>query len=267
MRRRRRLRGWVWTQRGEQTTSLFYNGIRNTLDGVAEHADKYPDFAGGDGRYHIPSDQYSQLEQLRQTGRIEGFSDSCADSVRARLDGLQSLTGRNSEDLIGPGNARYDEVQRGRVHETVRNREEELLKENERLKDAARSDHGPSLAGFGKATAIGAAVGGGLRVTQTIWAKHREGKNPFKGQFTVEDWRDVGIVAAQGAGMGGIAGGGVYLLTNSTALAAPFAGAFVSAVVGIGGLVRQYHAGTIEADEFVEMAHIIAADAAIIGAA
>ncbi len=56
-------------------------------------------------------------------------------------------------------------------------------------------------------------------------------------------------------------------MTNSTVLAAPFAGSLVSGLMGIGGLLRDYDAGTIDCDQFVEMAHIIALDAAIAGLA
>jgi len=36
---------------GVDIQSKYYNGLRNTLDGVAFHAEKYQGFAGGDGRY------------------------------------------------------------------------------------------------------------------------------------------------------------------------------------------------------------------------
>ena len=34
--------------------SKYYNGLRNTLDGVSEHSSRNPGFASGEGRYHIP---------------------------------------------------------------------------------------------------------------------------------------------------------------------------------------------------------------------
>ena len=79
-------------------------------------------------------------------------------------------------------------------------------------------------------------------VSQAIWVKCREGRNPFRGEFSPQDWRDVGVVTAQGAGGGAVACGAVYVLTNSTALAAPFAGSFVSTLMGVGALLRDHHA-------------------------
>ena len=118
-----------------------------------------------------------------------------------------------------------------------------------------------------RVAAVGVAVGGGVGLAQAIWIKCREGRNPFRGEFSIHDWQDVGVVAAQGAGGGAVAGGALYLLTNSTALAAPFAGSLVSGLMGIGVLLRDHYAGTIDGEQFVEMSHIVAMDAAAVGLA
>ena len=97
--------------------------------------------------------------------------------------------------------------------------------------------------------------------------KCREGRNPFRGEFSGQDWQDVGLVGAQGVGVGAVTGSSVYVLTNSTALAAPFAGSLVSALMGVGALLRDHHAGAIDGDQFVEMSHIVAFDAAVAGLA
>ncbi len=207
---------------GVDIQSKYYNGLRNTLGGVAAHAEKYPDFSDGHGRYHVPRDQNRQLEELRRTGGIEGLSDRSARGIQRRVDGLERATGRSADDLIDPGDGSYPEVQRGRVHDTLRDRDDRLARENEELKQAARDGHGPSAAGFVKAAGLGAAAGGGLGLAQAIWIKHREGRNAFRGEFSIQDWQDVGVVAAQGATGGAVAGGALYVLTNSTALAAPF---------------------------------------------
>ncbi len=252
---------------GVDIQSKYYNGLRNTLDGVSEHATKYPNFTSGDGRYHIPRDQYQQIEQLRETGQIDGLSEKSANAVRSKLDEIQQATGRSSDELIQPGEGTYAEVQQGRVHDTLDDRGNRLVEENDKLKQEARVEHGPSLAGLGNAAAIGAAAGGGVRFGQAIWVKCRDGKNPFKGEFSTQDWKDVGVATAKGAGGGAVAGGALYALTNSTDLTAPFAGALVSGLIGVGDLLRQYHSGRIDGDQFVELSHIIAVDAAIVGLA
>ena len=133
--------------------------------------------------------------------------------------------------------------------------------------NSLRQAAGPSWAGFGKATGLGAVVGGGVALTQMLWFKHREGRSPFGGQFSARDWSDVGVASAHGAGRGAVAGGALYCITNSTTLSAPAAGAVVSGLIGIGSLLGQYGAGRMDGDEFVEMSRIVAADAAIVGLA
>ena len=157
---------------GVDIQSKYYNGLRKTLDGVASHAEKYPGFPGGHGRYHIPGDQHRQLEELRRSGEIEGLADRSASVLQRRVDGLEQATGRPADDLIEPGDASYAEVQRGRVHDTLRDREDRLTHENEELKRTARVEHGPSTAGFVKAASFGAAVGGGVGLAQAIWITH-----------------------------------------------------------------------------------------------
>ena len=254
-----------YREAGVDIQSKYYNGLRNTLDGVSEHATENPNFASGDSRYQIPRDQYQQIEELRQTGQIDGLSEKSANTIERKLDDLQQTTGRSSGELIQPGEGTYAEVQQGHVHDTLDDRENRFVEENDKLKQEARAEHGPSLAGLGNAAAIGAAAGGGVRFGQAIWVKCRGGKNPFKGEFSTQDWKDVGVATAKGAGGGAVAGSALYALTNSTNLTAPFAGALVSGLIGVGDLLQQYHSGKIDGDQFVELSHIIAADAAIVG--
>ena len=252
---------------GVDIQSKYHNGLRNTLDGVLGHASDHPGFASGGGGYHFPRDQYEQVRQLNETGRIDGLSDRSADAVRDRLGSLQQRTGRPADDLIASGETDYGEVQQGRIHDTIRDREGRLVEKNEDLKRRAQADHGPSLAGLGQAAAIGAAVGGGVGLAQGVWVKCREGKSPFRGEFSARDWLDIGVPAAQGAGGGAVAGGALYLLTNSTHLSAPAAGALVSGLMGIGSLLQEYHSGAIDGEQFVDMSQIVVMDAAIVGVA
>ena len=250
---------------GVDIQSKYYNGLRNTLEAVRSHAEQNKDFATGQGRYHIPKDQFEQLRQLRESGTIDGLSDRNVGRIERVRESLEQNTGRSVDELVESGDARYDEVQQGRVRETIEDRESRVADKKDELKDQARGEHGPSLSGAATAAAIGAAAGGGVRFAQAVWVKYREGKNPFQGEFSVEDWQDIGLDTAKGAGAGGVAGGTLYLLTNSTDLAAPFAGALVSGLMGIGDLLAQYHSGEIDDAQFLDCSLMVAADAAIVG--
>ena len=250
---------------GREIQSKFYNGLHNTLKGVTSHVEQNRDFVSSGGQYHAPKDQFEQFRSLQESGTIDGLSSRSVERIQREVENLQRTTGKPLEDLVKPGESTYDEVQQGRVHETIQDRENRLGDKNKELKDQAHGEHGPSLSGATTAAAIGAAAGGGVRFAQAVWVKYREGKNPFQGEFSVEDWRDIGLDTAKGAGTGAVAGGTLYLLTNSTDLAAPFAGALVSGLMGIGELLEQYHAGEIDGEQFVDCSLMVAVDAAIVG--
>ena len=192
---------------GVDIQSKYYNGLRNTLGGVESHAERYAEFVTDGGRYHIPKDQFEQLLGLRETGTIDGLSAGSAESLQVRVDSLERQTGRSFDDLVESGETSYAEVQQGRVHQTIKSREETLVAKDKELRQQGRVEHGPSLSGAVTATAIGAAAGGGVGFAQAVWLKYREGKNPFQGDFSAADWKDVGVQAAKGGVGGAVAGG------------------------------------------------------------
>ena len=248
---------------GAEIQSKYYNGLLNSLHGVSFHAEQYEDFATGHGRYHIPKEQYGQLREFQETGTIEGLSARSVERLRRQVESIRHETGRPIDEVLGPGEARYDEVQPGRVQRTIEDREKRFAKENENLKARVRDKHGPSGAGAGKAAAAGAVAGGGLGLAATLWTKYLEGKNAFRGEFTADDWNDAGLNTLKGAGAGAVAGFSVYVLTSSTRLAAPFAGSLVSGLMGIGTLLSQLRAGEIDDAQFVDLSLMVAAETAI----
>lgn len=256
-----------YLDQGVEIQAKFCNGLRNTLDKVASHVEKYNAFASGDRGFHIPKDQMEQLQEFRMTGAVEGLSPRRINQIKELVERLERETGRPIDELIGASKVTYAEVQQGEVHKTVKNQEQRVKEENEKLKAQSRTEHGPSLAGSLEAAAIGATVGAGVTLAGTFWAKYREGKSPFWDGFSAEDWKDVGLNVATGAGTGGLAGFSVYWLTNSTDLAAPFAGSLVSGLMGIGTLLKERQQGNLSDEDFVDLSVIAASDAAVVGIA
>ena len=242
--------------------SKYHQSLSDSLDAVASHAERYAWYVPAGGRYHIPRDQFEQLEQLRKTGKIDGLSELHAAHLGRQIESLERHTGRSLDRVIAPGDATYDEVQHGQVHETMQDRGNRLAEEHEASQDAARAAHGPSPDGALAGAGSGAAAGSGVRFAQAVWTRMRAGRNPFRSEF---DWKEVGLDTSRGAVVGTAAGGAVYLLSNATGLAAPFAGSFVSSVMGIGTLVGEYQIGKIDAPQFVDLSLSVAADAAIVG--
>lgn len=249
---------------GVDVQSKFINGTNNTLSHVLEHMEKYENFGRDGSYYHIPKDQYSQIQEVLK-GNTEGLSEKSIRAIQEKVQQIEQETGKAFQDVVKPSVSDYSEVQLGKVHETLDGHENDLQKKNETLKEQIQVEHQPSLAEGLQAAGTAAAVGAAVSFATTAWRKHREGKNLFKGEFTAEDWKDVGGAAFKGAAGGAIAGGAIYALTNCAGLAAPFAGAFVTAAKGVASLVTDYHTGKISLEALIDNGLFVCSDAAIIG--
>jgi hypothetical protein len=80
----------------------------------------------------------------------------------------------------------------------------------------------------------------------------------------VDDWKELGVEGGKGGVTGGVSGGGLYLMTNYSDAAAPFAAAVVSSGLAVGKLGHQYHQGEIEFEQFVDLSHIACTEAACV---
>lgn len=249
---------------GVDVQSKFINSAPKTLGHVLEHIEKYENFGRNGSYYHIPKDQYDQIQNVLR-GNNAGTS---AKTVRAILEKVQQIehdTGKAFQDVVRPSASDYAEVQLGRASKTLDSHEKDIHQQSESIKDQIQNKYQPSFADGLKATGTAAAVGAAVGFAGKAWTKYREGKNIFKGDFTAEDWTDVGGSAFTGAANGAVAGAAIYALTNCADMAAPFAGAFVSAGKGVASLVADYHAGKISLDMLIDNGLFVCSDAAIVG--
>jgi hypothetical protein len=248
---------------GIDVQSKFINGANKGLAHVLEHMDKYKDF-GKDGFYHIPKDQHTQILEVLK-GNPGELGDKTVRAIQEKVAQIELVSGKPFAEVVQPSVSTYGEVQLGKVGETVDHHEQDLKQQNEVLKDQITLEHQPSVAEGLRAAGGAAAVGAALSLTTKLWKKYREGKNIFAGDFTHEDWQEVGLSTAKGAAGGAIAGGAIYALTNCADVAAPFAGAFVSAAKGMASLVADYHAGKLSLDALIDNGMFVCSDAAIVG--
>ncbi|MFS2162587.1 hypothetical protein [Variovorax sp. Varisp62] len=246
--------------------SKFYNGIRNTLGGVTEHLEKYPDFPEGTSHYLIPKDQYELLQKALR-GEATELSPMSIERLKESVQNIEALTGREFDDAVRPASFGYKEVQLGRIDETLDERQDELSRANEKRVEDIQAEYAPSWQEGLKTTAIAAGVGAGVSFVRASFGKYREGKNIFKGEFTAEDWQDVGLDTAQGAAIGGATGGALYLMTNCASMSAPLAGAVVSAVKGLAPLVQGYRAGDLTLEQLVDTGCMVCAEVGMVAAA
>lgn len=252
---------------GVEVQSKFYNGANNTLQGIKEHLNKYPDFTSNKGFYHMPKDQFEVIDKILKGEPVDHFNAKTVASIRNHIAEIESRTGQGFYDVVEPGVSDYAEIQQGAVHGTLDTHQKDLEQQNKQLKDDIRQAHKPSLAEGAKATGIAAAVGAGVSLGAGFYKHYKEGKNVFKGELTSEDWKELGLDTAKGAVIGGVSGAAMYSLTNYASLSAPFAGAVVSASKGIASLYSDYHSGDITLDDFTSMGIMICAESSIVGLA
>lgn len=252
---------------GIAVQSKFINGINNNLTHVIDHMDKYPDFGRNGSYYEIPKDTYETIIKIKEGLPVNDLSEKSKAAILNKIQEIEQQTGQSFDQVVKPGISDYAEVQQGKVVETLDKHEQKLTQKNEELKDTIKNEHKPSWEGAAQAAVIAGAVGGAISLGTALYSKYKQGKNPFKGEFSQDDWKEVGITTAKGAGGGAIAGSAIYLLTNNAALPAPFAGAIVSAAKGISSLMSDYKANKITFEEFTDLGLMVCAESAIVGLA
>ncbi len=245
--------------------SKFINGVSKNLDHVMDHMDKYTNFGRDGSYYHIPKDHYETIMKVMNGEHIDGLKQKTINTIQRKVQEIESKSGHAFNEVVKPGVSDYAEVQQGKINPTLDKHEKQLEIENRKIKDQIAQDHQANLAEAAKATAVAGVVGGTVSLATGLYGKYKQGKNPFRGDLTTEDWKELGITTAKGTVGGSIAGGSIYLLTNYATLSAPFAGAIVSAAKGVHSLWQDYHTGKIDTEEFMNLGLVICAESAIVG--
>lgn len=245
--------------------SKFVNGVGKNLDHVLDHMKQYDYFGRNGSYYHIPKDHYEVIQRISRGEPVEGLSYSNVQKIQQKIQEVEQLSGKSFHDVVKPGVSNYSEVQQGKIHDTLDDHERELRDSQKELKEQIRLENQPNLGEMAKVAAQGAIIGAGLQITFKLFEKYKQGKNPFRGDFTNADWQEIGFSAAHGGTTGGISGAAIYALTNFANLSAPFAGAIVSAGFAVATLGKRYASGEITLDEFLELGQIACAESAIVG--
>ncbi|NRY59519.1 hypothetical protein [Clostridium beijerinckii] len=259
--------------------SKFYNGINNTLKAVLEHNGKY-EYFGSDGRsyYSIPKDYYETIQKILNGDNVDDLNLKTTEKIKQFVSEIEQNTGRPFNDVVKPSISNYNDVQMGNADNTLKNEESALRDQSNKNKNEAKKEaedsnknainnSGPSLKEAAKITGVAALVSGGMSFAISVYKKKKRGIN--LSQFTVDDWKDVGIDTGKGAARGGISGLSIYALTNFAKTPAPLASGYVSATFGMINLANQYRNGQINTAEFIENGQIVCIDSAVsvIGAA
>lgn len=254
---------------GVKIQSKFINGTTNTLNHVFKHLQTYQDESI---QYMIPKDQFAIIEQIRHGQIPESLSKKSVQAILQKIAQLEQESGKSFSDLVKPSISDYNEVQLGKVFETISKHQDDLVDQNHKIKQnidqqakrdqqAAQAKRGPSV-GEGLKVAGGAAVvAATISTLSGVYVKIKSGKKLEA--FEAEDWKELGLNASKSGGKTFVSAGSIYALTNMTALSAPFAGAVTSAAMGIGELTNRYIAGEIDADEVVTEGQVLCFEAGV----
>ena len=254
---------------GVKAQSKFINGTNNSLSSVLEHFDKYQDKAMD---YVIPKDQYDIIHALRNGQNPTNLNEKSIRSILQKVDDIERQTGRSFDDVVKQSISKYDEVQTGKAQETLQNNQEQIVDENqqkineidkdaEKKKEAVQANAGPSLKEGMKVAGTAAAISTAVSACTNIYPKVKSGTK--LSDFTVDDWKEVGLKSGEAGAKAGVTAGSIYALTNLTSLSAPFAGAVTSAAMGVTSLLVDHQKGQIDLDEVVTQGQILCLEAGI----
>lgn len=270
---------------GTPVQSKFINGDEfsapnKSLTHVFAHLKKYPGYAtdaspygfpGQKGVYFIPKDQYETLQKVI-TGNTEGLSYRTVKTCKALVSRIEEETGRPITDVVKSGVADYKDVQLGRVDATIDAEERsyyeaheeesrQIRKEDEQQREKAQHITDASWREAFKAAGVGAAISGVFSAGSSIFLKMKKGKRIT--DFTLDDWKDVGLDFAKGGLKGGISGVGIYGLTKLAGISAPLAGSMVTMAIGITSLFIDYQQGRISQNDFADASLALSIEAGL----
>lgn len=254
---------------GIKYQSKFINGTNNTLSHILEHFEKYHDKTMN---YSIPKDQYQIIEAIRKGYIPDNLNEKSVNAILSKVEQIERESGRSFSEMVQPSISNYDEVQLGKIPETVTKHQEEIVNENQKIQDTIENDaeeklkaveakKGPTVGEGIKVASTAAVIGATINAISGVYTKVKSGKKIQ--DFDSDDWKELGLDATKAGGKSGLTAASIYALTNLTSLSAPFAGAVTSAAMGITSLIVDQTNGQIEMDEFVTQGQILCIEAGI----
>lgn len=236
-----------------------------SLDAVAAHLEKYPDYLEQGNKYIIPKDFYEKVRTLLDIDEAQAAKLSNSGEGLTRRDWQKVKDFFDQHDItiddIEPSQLDYDEVQQVTIVQTMDNEEISIRREDERLRNKAYDESKPTLGQAAQATAVSAAIEGGMSFAMAIAEKLREGKNLR--DLTSEDWADIAKASSSGALKGGIRGASIYALTNFTATPGAVASSLCTASFGVAEQAHKFRNKEIDEVELIRASEIVCLDAAV----
>ena len=251
---------------GVEIQVKFVNaGGKFSLDAVATHLEKYPDFLDKGGVYQIPKDHLDAIRSLYKMPREEavklvsstgGPSYSNWKSIHEFFDS----SGFSIDDLEA-SKFEYSEVQKNVIADNMAEEKIRLADESERIKKDIYEEHKPTLQEGAKAAVAGAVLEAGTAFALSV--KSHLGNGKRIGDLTQDDWEEIAKDSGMGLVKGGVRGGAVYGLSNYTATPSSVASALVTASFGVADCAYRFRSGELTEIEFIESSEIACLDASV----
>ena len=241
------------------------SGGKFSLDAVAAHLEKYPDFLDKDGVYQIPKDYLETVRALYEMPKEEaaklvssdgGPSYTTWKTVHEYFDS----SGISIDDLEA-SKFEYSEVQKNAIADKMAEEKGKLADESERIKKDLYEGHKPTPQEGAKAAVVGAALESATSFALSV--KRHLGDGKRIGDLTQDDWLEIAQDSGMGFAKGGIRGGAVYGLNNYTATPAAVASALVTASFGVADCAYRFRNGELSEVQFIEQSEIACLDASV----
>lgn len=247
---------------GKMVQSKFYNGTKGTFNAIANHLKTYPSFLNEGGSYDIPKDQYEDIIDILHRGDTARSSlMRSEETLYKTIKDWESNNNVQFSNVVHPSVVKYQDVQLNVVGSTIDSEEADLVDTDHRIREDIKEENAPTAQEAMQVVLVSAAIEGAVTFGIKVYEKIKSGKK--LSDFTVEDWKDVGLDTTKGAGKGAVRGGAVYALTNFTSTPAPVASALVTATLGVLALATKLYNGDIDQEEFLESSEIVCLDVSV----
>ena len=253
-------------QRGDILIQQKFVQKNFSLDAIKEHLGQYPDFLDNGDKYQVPKDFYEKIKILwemspEEASRLtnnneDGLTYSAWKKVQSFFSG-----DKISFDDLEPAKIQYVGAQKDNVGQTIANEEVVVRQMDQEKRNEAYEASKPTLKEGMQATAVSAAMEGGMALFLAIRKKRKEGKKIH--EFTADDWKELGIDTATGTAKGTVRGASMYVLTNYTATAAPIASSLITAIFGVAAEAKKHHAGELTDEDFIVNSEALCMESAV----
>lgn len=251
-----------YLKNGLPVQSKFYHDYAKTFRAVCNHLKAYPDFLKKGGTYDIPKNQFARIIDVLSRGENERFSLARSDETLFKnIREWEESNNVKFQDVVKPAIVNYEDVQLYEAPNTLRAKQQSILKKDKEIRDDIYQQNRSSLKEATKVVGVSALLEGGTAFMFRVIEKRREGK--IISDFSTDDWKDVGIDTATGTIKGGIRGSAVYYLVNQKGFSAPISNAAITATFGIIGEIIKLRQGKTAFNDFYDNSLSICSDVAI----